>query len=192
MSEDPIDPDTPDSAGTPDPTANGIPASDCGHSLAGLWERVVELEREARFLSAKCDELRSSNRDLLASLDGNGPLTPAQVAEVRADLPQRPWREALDEYNRLRIEREAGLPPPPPGATTEQLARRVADLEPTVAALVGRREKLRAIFLALGNVVMPFEPPTEEEIAEMWRAAEGPPGPSIGDIIAEFEREHRP
>jgi hypothetical protein len=190
VSEDPINPDTPNGAGSPD--ANGVPASGRAHPLAGLWARVVELEREARFLSAKCDELRHSCRDLLAEVGSPGPLTEDQIRSVRSDAPRLSQDEVFAEYRRLREERAAGMLPVPPGATAEQLSRRLADLQPAVAALASRRESLRPIFLALAGEVMPIEPPTEEEIAEFWRLAQGPPGPSIGDIIAEFEREHRP
>jgi hypothetical protein len=191
MSEDP----TPTDAGLrdgADPALNGNHAPDRSGSVAELWPRVVELEREARWLSAKCDNLRHSCRGLLRTVGSPGPLTDEQVRLITAESPRRSQAEAIEEAIRLREERSAGLPPIPSGSTVEQLTRRVAELQPAVAALTAQREALRPIFLALAEAFEPFVPPTEEEIAEMWRAAQGPPGPSIGDIIAEFERENRP
>jgi hypothetical protein len=191
MSEDPTPTDASPQEGA-DPTRNGNHTPDRNGSVADLWARVVELEREARFLSAKCNELRHSCRDLLAEVGSPGPLTEDQVRSVRSDAPRLSQDEVFAEYRRLREERAAGVPPVSPGTTAEQLSRRIADLQPAVAALTAQREALRPIFLTLAGEVMPLEPPTEEEIAEFWRLAQGPPGPSIGDIIAEFEREHRP
>jgi hypothetical protein len=187
MPEDPIpvDPGPGDAA----PDDDGTPRRP--DALAKLWARVVELEREARWLSAKCDHLRHSCRAMLDAVESPGPLTEEQVRLVRTDAPRQSEDEAFAEFRRLREERAAGLPPVPPGSTAQQLARRVTELEPAVAALAARREELRPIFLALADALAPFTPPTEQEIAEMLRAADGPPGPSILDIIAEFETEHR-
>jgi hypothetical protein len=187
MSEDPI----PVDPGPGDAAPNGDETPRRPDALAKLWARVVELEREARWLSAKCDHLRHSCRARLDAVDSPGPLTEEQVRLVRTDAPQQSEADAVEELIRLRKERAAGPPPIPPGSTTEQLARRIAELELTVAVLAARREELRPIFLALADALEPFTPPTEQEIAEMLRAADGPPGPSILDIIAEFEAEAR-
>ncbi|HVK17471.1 MAG TPA: hypothetical protein VM533_11015 [Fimbriiglobus sp.] len=188
MSEEPIHPDTPDGAGSPSNEDNG---PDRNSTLAGLWVRVVELEREARWLSAKCDHLRHSCRGLLQTVGSPGPLTDEQVRLITAESPRRSQAEAIEEAIRLREERSAGLPPVPSGSTVEQLSRRVAELQPVVAALTTQREALRPIFLALAEAFEPFAPPTQEEVEEMLRAADGTPGPSILDLINEVERELR-
>jgi hypothetical protein len=190
MSEEPIQPDTPDGAGTPG--ANGVPASDPTHSLAGLWARVVELEREARYLSAKCDHLRHSCRSLISTVGSPGPLTDEQVSSIRTEIPQRSQADAVEEFIRLKEERAAGLPPLPDRATAEALSRRRSELEPEVARLATRHEELRRAYLALAEAFEPFRPLTAAEVEEMLRAADGPPGPSILDIIKEVERELRP
>ncbi len=185
MSEDP----TPTDPGVPDrvpPPADGEPAPDPNGAVAGLWARVVELEREARWLSAKCDELRHSCRDLLAAVGPPGPLTEDQVRSIQSDTPQRSSDEVFTEYRRLREERAAGLPPPPSGVTAGQLTCRIADLERTATALAARRAELRPIFLALADAFDPFAPPAEEELHDMLH---GPRGRPLIEIIEERERE---
>lgn len=177
MSEDPTPPDT----GSSDPSANG----DHTGSLGGLWARVVELERESRWLSAKCDELRHSCRDLLAAVGSPGPLTEEQVRSLHSDVPRVSQEEAFAEYRRLREERAAGIPPVQPGATTEQLSRQIAELRSAIAALTAHREALRPIFLALAEAFEPDAPPTEEELHDMLH---GPRGRPLIEIIEEHER----
>ena len=151
-----------------------------------MWARVVELEREARWLSAKCDELRHSCRDLLAEVGPPGPLTEDQVRSLHSDVPRLSQEEAFAEYRRLREERAVEMPPVPSGATAEQLARRIAELQPAVAILTVRREELRPLFLALAETFDPFAPPSEEELQDMLH---GPRGRSLIEIIEEYERE---
>lgn len=183
MSEDPI----PTDSGA-EPLADEDHTPDQNGSVAELWTRVVEMEREARWLSAKCDELRHSCRDLLAAVGSPGSLTEEQVRSLHSDAPQVSLEEVFAEYRRLREERAAGAPPAPPGATAEQLARQIAKLRPAADALTARRESLRPIFLALAEAFEPDAPPTEEELHDMLH---GPRGRPLIEIIEEHERGPR-
>jgi hypothetical protein len=179
MSEDP----TPAEDGLrPTPAPGGETPADRNGAAAGSWARLVELEREARFLSAKCDDLRHSCRDLLAAIDPPGPLTDEQVRSIQSDPPRRSRDEVYAEYYRLREEKAAGLPVPP----KEHPAGRIAELEQQVAALTARRVELREAFLALVERVVPFEPLSVEEL---WDMLHGPRGRPLIEIIEECERE---
>ena len=151
---------------------------------ADLSDRVVALDRQRRWLELKCDDLRRSCRELVGSLNGRSPLSPAEVADLQADLPHRPMGEVFAAFRRLREEVTRTVPPA--GESGVALDARAAELAEDVETLRHRRAELRRVFLALSDVVMPWEPPTEEEIHDMLY---GPRGQSIPELLAEIEAE---
>lgn len=150
---------------------------------AGSWERWVRLDHARQWLELKIDDLRRSCREMAESLNGQSPLTPADVAALAAAPPHRSMYDISAEFRRLG-ERTRG--PLPPAAPEAELDARANALAAAVERLRGERAELRRMFLALTDVIMPEEPLTDEELYDMLH---GPRGQPIREFIAELERE---
>lgn len=167
----------PDYIGSPE----SIPAG------ADLAYRVTALDRQRRWLELKCEDLRRSCRELFGVLNGHSPLSPAEVADLQTDRPHRPLGEVFADFRLLR--EEAGRMVQPTGEPDGVLAARAVELAEAVTGLRRRRAELRRMYLVMSDAAVPVEPLTDDEVVELMRAADGPAGPSILDIVAEVEAE---
>src|SRR5581483_10021313 len=99
---------------------------------------------------------------------------------VARDLAEHPPEMTTDEVMEALRGLAFGEPVPPSDTPADRLPHRVAELG-------AERERLRQHFFTLFDAAFPdHKPPTEEELL---REMQEPPGPSISEVIAEFERE---
>ena len=78
---------------------------------------------------------------MAASLNGQSPLTLADVSTLQAAPPHRSMYDISAEFRRLGQAASAPLQPPPDGAEADALATQADSLAETVAAFTGAAKK---------------------------------------------------
>ena len=148
-----------------------------------VWERAERLAAEARWLTSKCGLLRDACRTMLAAAPKAFPLTSRQ-SEWLAMPGQSPIQllEAMHESLTSSAPRPANL-------TNEEIESAAATSAQLVSELSVQRAELRTLYLSLFEELYPSDPLTEEDIRRLMTE---PIGPSIEQIVEEFERETAP
>ena len=139
------------------------------------------LAREVVMLRARCSNLRHWCRLLLNDPAATGALTQEIEAELRATAPE--VTEPEGQVVVALLARGGNVPPNHPLAPP---AIEPANLRATIARLSPECERLRKAFFTLYDYLHPDDDLTEEFFLE--QRAQGP-GPSIAELIAQFERE---
>lgn len=163
----------------PDAPAAGVN----GHPEANGPATPPDRRPELANLRAKVADLRRWCREFLDDPAAAGVLP----ADVVADLRAVEAAVSQDEANALYLAVAKGEPVPPSHPAFRPGPGEPARPDEAVAALSAERERLRQAFFAVYDRLYPDDMPTEEEIL---RGMQGPSGPSISEMIAEYERLH--
>jgi hypothetical protein len=81
--------------------------------------------------------------------------------------------------------------PDPEKPTIESLQREIAELRFQLARKTTEADLYRETVYDLYRDKIPFTPMTEEEARELMNTPPAPPGESLGDLIADLQRELR-